>query len=220
MSHPVVRAVSRFGVLLVLGGCAVGPDFTKPQAAVPQSWSAKDDPRIATQAASDAQWWKAFGDPVLDRLVDLASQQNLPLQVSGLRIVEARAQFGVATGRQYPQVQALTANAMLAGLSASAPNSSGLEHQYLDYQLGFDAAWELDFWGKYRRGVEAEANDLLASVADYQNGLVSLTAEVARTYVMLRTNEVLVDLAQENVRVQEEGLRIAEARFKSGATSE
>src|SRR5689334_19060829 len=103
MSHSVVRAVSRFGVLLALGGCAVGPNFTKPQAAVPEGWSARDDPRIATQAAAEAQWWKAFGDPALDRLVDLASQQNLSLQVSGLRIVEARAQLGVATGRQYPQ---------------------------------------------------------------------------------------------------------------------
>lgn len=214
------HAASRFVVLLVLGGCAVGPKFTKPEASVPEGWGARNDPRIATQAAADSQWWKAFGDPTLDRLVDLASRQNLSLQISGLRIMEARAQLGVATGRQYPQYQTANANVTAAGLSASAPNASSLERQYVDSQLGFDAAWELDFWGKYRRGVEAESAGLLASVADYYNGLVSITAEVARTYVVIRTFEVRLALAQENVQVQEEGLRIAESRFRNGATSE
>ncbi|HEY8206405.1 MAG TPA: efflux transporter outer membrane subunit [Myxococcaceae bacterium] len=208
------------GALLMLGGCAVGPKFTKPEAAVPERWGAKDDPRIATQAATDVQWWKTFGDPTLDRLVELASGQNLSLQAAGLRIMEARAQLGVATGRQYPQLQTANANVTAAGLSETAPNASGLERNYVDYQLGFDAVWELDFWGKYRRGVEAETAGLLASVADYYNAFVSVTAEVARTYVLVRTFEVRLALAQENVRVQEEGLRIAESRFRNGATSE
>ena len=97
---------------------------------------------------------------------------------------------------------------------------TGLDRNFVTYQVGFDAAWELDFWGKYRRGVEAEGAALLASVADYHAAFVSLTAEVARTYVAIRTAEVLIEQAQDNARIQEEALRIAEARFQAGATSE
>jgi NodT family efflux transporter outer membrane factor (OMF) lipoprotein len=91
---------------------------------------------------------------------------------------------------------------------------------YSNYRLGFDAVWEIDFWGKYRRGVDAAAASLLASVADYYSALVSLTGEVARTYVEVRTFEVLIQLAQENARLQEQGLGIAQSRFSNGATSE
>ena len=100
------RALSLFGVVSALGGCMVGPHFAKPKVAVAESWSGKSDARVAPQAAVDSQWWKSFNDPTLDRLVELAYRQNLPLQIAGLRIVEARAQLGVATGQQYPQVQA------------------------------------------------------------------------------------------------------------------
>lgn len=207
--------------VLALGGCAsVGPDFKRPEAALAESWSAKDDPRIATQAAADSLWWKTFNDPALDRLVELAYRQNLPLQVAGLRIVEARAQLGIATGQQYPQVQAAFGSVTAEKRSESAVDVPDLDTNFIDYQVGFDAVWELDFWGRYRRGVEAGAANLLASVADYNQALVSLTAEVARTYTVIRTFEVLIEQARENERIQQEGLQIADARFRNGATSE
>jgi NodT family efflux transporter outer membrane factor (OMF) lipoprotein len=208
------------GMVLALGACAVGPKFVKPEAAVTEGWQEKSDPRVATQTAADSLWWRAFNDSTLDNLVELAYRQNLPLQIAGLRILEARAQLGVATGKQYPQVQAAVGGATQVGLSENSANSYGLDRNYWDYQVGFDAAWEMDFWGKYRRGVEAENASLLASVADYDNALVSLTAEVARTYAVIRTFEVLITQTRENAKVQEEGLRIAESRFRNGATSE
>jgi NodT family efflux transporter outer membrane factor (OMF) lipoprotein len=218
------------GVLAALAGCAsVGPDFHRPEAQVPAKWSEAGDPAFTTQTAPDADWWKAFNDPTLDRLVDMACHQNLPLQVAGLRMVEARARLGIATGRQYPQVQAVSGSAMLTRLSDSSTLVSGLTSptgaapgrtEFIDYQAGFDAIWEVDFWGKYRRGVEAETANLLASAADYSQALVSLTAEVARTYATMRTFEALIALAQDNVRVQQESLQVAESRFKNGATSE
>jgi NodT family efflux transporter outer membrane factor (OMF) lipoprotein len=191
-----------------------------PETPVLEKWRGAGDARITTQNAADSLWWKAFNDPALDRLVDLAHQQNLPLQVAGLRIVEARAQFGVATGRQFPQTQALFASGEAVGLTEQVARYTGLNRNLVAYQVGFDAAWELDFWGKYRRGVEAEGATLLGSVAEYQAAFVSLTAEVARTYVALRTAEVLIKQAQDNARVQEEALGIAKARFQAGATSE
>jgi NodT family efflux transporter outer membrane factor (OMF) lipoprotein len=214
-----VRTASILGVL-ALGGCAtVGPKFTKPDVTTSDNWRGRD-PRIATQAGVDALWWKEFHDPTLDRLVDVAQRQNLPLQIAGLRIVEARAQLGVVSGQQYPQVQAAFGSVTAVGLSKKAANTINFDRNFIDFQVGFDAVWELDFWGKYRRGVEAQAASLLASVADYYASLVSLTAEVARTYVAIRTFEVLIDQARENAKIQEEGLKIAESRFRNGATSE
>ena len=213
-------ALSLLGVPLSLGGCAVGPDFVRPEAPIAEKWLDAGDPHLATRAVPDGPWWKAFNDPVLDRLVDLAYKQNLPLQIAGLRIMEARAQLGVATGQKYPQVQVASGSVTAVGLSENAATVASPTRNYVEYQLGFDAVWELDFWGKYRRGVEAQAASVLASVADYDSALVSLTAEVARNYVVIRTFEVLIEQAQENARVQENALAIATSRFRNGATSE
>ena len=198
----------------------VGPDFKEPRVPAPETWN-KNDPRIATQTAVDTVWWKAFHDPAIDRLVEIAYQQNLPLQVAALRIMEARAQLAISVGKQYPQFQEAFGSAMAVGLSSTAPNIANLPVQHFgDYQLGFDAVWELDFWGKYRRGVQSDAAHAFATIADYYAEVVSLTAEVVRTYVVIRTTEVLIAQAQENVRIQEEGLAIAQSRFRNGATPE
>jgi NodT family efflux transporter outer membrane factor (OMF) lipoprotein len=212
-------AVAVLGSVLMFAGCSVGPDFKKPEVPVPQDWRTKD-PRIASRTAADSAWWKTFNDATLDKLIDLAYRQNLPLQVAGLRILEARARLGIATGKQFPQVQEAFGSATAVGLSRNRTANSGLDPRFFDYRIGFDAAWEMDFWGKYRRGVEAEAAHLLASVGDYYSALVSITAEVAQTYVVIRTAEVLIEQATENVRLQEEALGIADSRFKNGETSE
>jgi NodT family efflux transporter outer membrane factor (OMF) lipoprotein len=215
---PLCGAAAVLGLLL--SGCMVGPDFKAPEAPVNPEWNARSDPRVATQTAADTQWWKAFNDSALDRLVDLAYEQNLSLQMAGLRIVEARARLGITSGKQFPQLQVLGASASADGLTKNLANAANVDRNFFSYQVGFDAVWELDFWGKFRRGVESDAAGLLATVADYYYALVSLNAEVARTYTVFRTYEVLVEQARANVVLQEEGLRIAESRFRNGATSE
>jgi NodT family efflux transporter outer membrane factor (OMF) lipoprotein len=212
--------VALAGSVLALGGCVVGPQYVKPDVPANPDWSEKADPRLATSADPDTTWWKVFDDPTLDQLVELALRQNLSLQVAGLRIMEARARLGLAVGRRYPQVQEVFASATAVGLSEHGPTGALVPSNYWDYQVGFDAAWEADLWGKYRQDVRAEAGNYLATVADYDDVLVSLTAEVARTYAVIRTFEALIEYAGANVALQEEGLRIAEARFRHGATSE
>ena len=206
--------------ILTLTGCAVGPRYKRPEVKINNNWSEQHDEHLQTETAPDITWWKSFNDPALDRLVDLAYHQNLSLQVAGLRIMESRARLGFAVGQQYPQFQAAVGNLTAVGLSKKAANSSGADHSYVDLAAGFDAAWEIDFWGRYAKGVSAEEAGYFASVADYDNALVSIVAEVARTYSVIRTFEVLIDQAESNVKVQEEGLRIADARFRHGATSE
>lgn len=217
-----VGAATLLAVLLALGGCSVGPKYKTPVTPVTQSteWQVKSDPRLSTQAAADGLWWKSFNDAALDKLVELAYHQNLPLQTAGLRIAEARARLAQTSGKKWPQVQMAFGKVAAVGLPGNGANTAGLDLNFADYQVGFDAIWELDLWGKYSRNVEADAASMFASVADYDYALVSLTAEVARTYALIRTYEVLIDQARANVKIQEEGLRMADARFRLGATSE
>src|SRR4030095_5088485 len=101
--HRPIKALVAMSMSVAISGCAVGPNFTTPQATVGDKWRASGDRRVSTPVAADSTWWKAFNDPALAQLSAMAQRQNLPLQISGLRIVEARAQFAVATGRQFPQ---------------------------------------------------------------------------------------------------------------------
>jgi NodT family efflux transporter outer membrane factor (OMF) lipoprotein len=211
----------RAGVLLLLAttGCPISPKYVRPEVPLNASWS-QQDPRLATKIAVDIAWWKSFNDPTLDRLIETAYQQNLPLQIAGLRILEARAQLGIAIGQQYPTNQNPIGSASLTGLKSHTPDGTDLNLLAGRFLVGFDALWEVDFWGKYRRGVKAAKATYFATLADYDDALVALTAEVARTYALIRTFQVLIDLARQNVAVQEEGWRIADARFRNGATSE
>ena len=215
-----IGAVAMLGAIVALNGCAVGPKFVKPTPAVNPAWSQAADPHLAAESPADSAWWRTFNDATLDTLVELAYRQNLPLQIAGLRILESRARLGVATGRQYPQVQVAFGSATGVGLSEHAANIAGFDQNFWDYQLGFDAAWEMPFWSRFKKGVEAEHATLYGTVADYEGALVSLTAEVARTYAVIRTFEVLIEQAQANVTLQQEGVRIAESRFRNGATSQ
>ncbi len=107
------------------------------------------------------------------------------------------------------------------GLSNNTVNRPpSFTRDYWNQQVGFDAAWEADFWGKYRKAVKEQKAVYVSSIDDYQNALVSLCAEVARTYVAIRTFEELIERGRKNVSIQEESLRIADARFRNGATSE
>ena len=93
------------GLALLLSGCAVGPDYVKPEAPQPQKWLEEEDPLIKSESADFGQWWTVFNDPDLNTLIDKASQQNLSLRIAGIRILEARAQLGIAIGDLYPQKQ-------------------------------------------------------------------------------------------------------------------
>ena len=201
-------------------GCMVGPDFVKPDASVEDVWTQQEDPRIKTDAADFREWWKVFNDPVLNNLIENAYQQNLDLQVAGLRILEARAQLGVAVGFQFPQTQELNSSAKMIGFGQNEPNRALSDKFYYDYQVGFDAAWELDFWGRFRRGVESANASLYSSYTSYDDILVSLIAEVARTYTQIRTFEQRLVFVRQNAKLQEKALEIATARFEEGEDSE
>ncbi len=207
---------------LLLSGCTkLGPDFVKPEAAVNNEWSEIEDPSISTEQGDVSNWWQVFNDPVLDALVEQAYQQNLPLQIAGIRILEARAQLGIAVGNIYPQQQQVGASVGRNTISEATPNfSSAADAAYYDASVGLSVGWELDIWGTFQRGIEAADADLLASIANYDDVLVSLTSSVASAYSLIRTFEERIRIAEANVQIQERSLKIATVRFENGATTE
>lgn len=207
-------------IVLMMSGCSmIGPDFAKPTAPVLDHWTEAQVPGLDAGQTDYGNWWRVFEDPVLDKLVEKAYQQNLSLQIAGIRIYEARAQLGIAIGKLYPQQQSVSGDLTNNKLSSSS-DIPFIDGSFNALSIGFDAAWELDVWGKYRRSVQSGVANLQAIVASYDNVLVSLTAEVARTYIMIRTLEKQLVVAGDNVRLQEESLRITDVRFKEGAVSE
>lgn len=218
----ITRCVAISAAIMLAACTTVGPDFVKPEEDLPDNWNEDADGQISTESTESKTWWLVFEDPVLTELVSMAYRQNLPLQIAGLRVLEARAQLGIATGNLYPQQQQVVGGATYFDNSKNTPGNdlSGADLDFANYDLGFDATWEIDFWGKYRRGIESADASFLASVADYDDVLVALTAEVARTYTILRTLEERLRISNENVGIQQESVRIAEARYKFGETTE
>ena len=216
--HPSMICLLMLAFLV--SGCMVGPDFVKPDAPLEDVWTQQEDPRIKTEATDYREWWTVFNDPVLNNLIEQAYQQNLDLQVAGLRILQARAELGLAIGSQYPQTQEMTASAQAVGLSRNSTLTGPLEAFSYPYSLGLDAAWELDFWGRFRRGVESANASLYATYANFDDVLVSLIAEVARTYTQIRTFEQQLAFARANVMIQKKSFELATMRYEGGETSE
>ncbi len=209
------------GMVLCLGACVqLGPDFQELEAPLQEEWLASDDERVMTDPADLSTWWDVFNDPVLTNLILTAYTQNLTLQSTGLRILEARAQFGVAKGEQYPQTHDLVGAYSYNRLSRNGPNFDFLDRSFHEVSYGIDASWELDLWGKFARSIQSSSASLGASIAEYDDFLVVLTAEVARFYVIVREAEERIRLARANVVIQRNSLDIATSRFREGAVTE
>jgi len=199
----------------------VGPDFTRPAAKVSETWLEASDQRVETGPAENHDWWRVFDDPVLNQLISRAYRENLSLRIAGVRVLEARAQLGIAAGGLFPQTQQAFGSLQYNRVSERAPQSLfSSNFNYRQSEIGLQAAWELDFWGKFRRAVESANASWMASIANYDSALVSLTAGVANSYVTIRTLEKRVDIARQNVETQKENLKIAEARFRYGTGSQ
>ena len=197
-------------VALALAGCTVvGPDFEKPEdGPLPADWSPEETDETTRDVSS---WWKLFNDPVLDTLITKAYEQNLTLQAAGLRILQARAALGIADGLKYPQQQAVSGNLARIYEKKDSLNSA---------TLVFDVGWEMDVWGKFARNIESAEATLYASVASYDDILVSLTAEAATNYINYRTFQERMTLARQNIAIQQRVVELTQAQFESGNVSE
>jgi NodT family efflux transporter outer membrane factor (OMF) lipoprotein/RND family efflux transporter MFP subunit len=202
-------------------GGKVGPNYIEPPVAVADNWIDYRDPRIGSQAQQDmSHWWGVFDDPVLNSLVDEAYHQNLSLRAAGERIAAARGRYSIAAGNLFPQTQQLNGSYTANKASKQAVNGTGTEQWFHNAEVGFNVSWELDLWGRFRRAVEAADANVEASVADYDDVLVVLLADVAANYIQYRTFQERIVIARRNVDIQEKSYQLAQDKFKAGATTE
>jgi outer membrane protein, multidrug efflux system len=210
--------------VVLLGGCTtLGPDFSTPQVPWLQSWSGGTWRALAEEAPRPAQprndeWWRQFGDPVLDQLVAEAQRLNPGVRTAGLRIMESRAQLGIAGSGLYPQLQ--QANAQALRVRSRDSDSVGPSATFWSGSLAFNLAWELDFWGKFKRGIESADAAYFASIAQYDDMQVLVAAQAASLYATIRTTELRLRIANENAAIQQRSLEITEKLFRSGNESE
>jgi NodT family efflux transporter outer membrane factor (OMF) lipoprotein len=217
-------------LLLLLCGCTslpdylrnglkVGPNYAEPAAPLAKEWIDATDRRVRTDSDDISKWWENFNDPVLNELITTAYNQNLTLREAGFRILQARAQLGIAVGSIFPQTQLATASYASTAVSgeiagASDTNTISRQRTFGQWNLGFSLAWEVDFWGRFRRSIESAGANLDASVYDYDDVLVTLLSDVATNYVQMRTLEKRIEYANKNVEIQTDTMKKAQARLK------
>jgi NodT family efflux transporter outer membrane factor (OMF) lipoprotein len=227
-SQPVLSQLQRCASAMLcavsLAGCAVGPDFVKPENALREVTLAPraDYTNAARTSDSDvpSQWWLLLNDAVLAELQSRAQADNLDLQMASERIEQSRAQLGIASSQLLPTVggsasyarEGLSEHGKFAALGAPT-SPTGF------WQLGFDASWEIDLWGRARRAREGATAALEATVYDREAARVALSAEVARTYLQLRGTQAQLDIAQQNLTVAERTLNLAESRERNGVAT-
>ena len=204
-------------------GFKVGPNYLKPAAPVAEDWIDSADRRVSSDPSHDAAWWQTFKDPVLNRLVEEAYRQNLSLREAGMRVLKVRAERAVIAGSLLPQSQSVNGAYTRTQYSKFLPMSPGgtsVSRAFDNWTVSSDLLWELDFWGRFRRAIEAADADLDASVEDYDDILVLLVAEVATTYTNIRTLQQRLEYANNNVKIQKGSLHITEVQFENGAVTE
>lgn len=198
---------------LLLGACAVGPDYVAPEVRLSPKWS-NDGARAARpdRLATLGEWWKGFGDPLLDRLVEEAVAGNLDVAAAKAKVREARATRREAVGGMLPQVDGSGSADRLETAGAGGSVSS-------QFQAGLDASWELDLFGANARAVEAATRGAEAAEDDLHATLLTLVGDVATNYVEARGLQARIDLARRTARSQRRTAELTRTRFQAGSVS-
>jgi NodT family efflux transporter outer membrane factor (OMF) lipoprotein len=224
LNHAFFR--TGFGLaILFAAGCAVGPDYHRPNGSAPPQWGETLNGGETNGAASVAGWWKNFDDAELNSLIDRAVQSNLDLKIAAARVREARAQYRIVSADQWPSVGTSGSytrdrESKHQPILGSLPLPPGVPFENNVYQAGFDAAWELDVFGGTRRAEEAAKAEVAAAEYGRRGTLVTLLAEVARNYVEARGYQRQLAITRENITSQEQGLALTQDRFAHGLVSD
>jgi NodT family efflux transporter outer membrane factor (OMF) lipoprotein len=233
----------------MLTGCLVGPNFERPQTATPDVFNRTQTAQAASRAVESEfspQWWTLFNDPILDSLENQLTDANLDVAAASARLRQSRAEQRIAGAEEYPTLNGAASydrergspNGILSLLGvtptgsqtqsasgsaplgvAPLPGAKG-SPAYDLYQFGFDASWELDFWGRARRGVEAASALSDASYEDRNAILLSARAELARDYIQLRDTQALLQIAKQNLEIARDATKLTQTRVHEGVTTE
>ena len=214
MSHRLVL----LSIALLASGCTVGPNYKRPMVAVPGSYRGMiPEQTTQTQIGSlgDQKWWEIFQDEQLRAFIRTALQQNYDLRIAASRVIEAQAQVGITRADQFPS---LSGGAGIADLR-SAQSKFLPAFETSTGQVNLSAAWELDFWGKFRRATEAARANLLASEWARQEVISTLVANVSAAYFQLRALDLQLEISKRTLDSRQESLRLTRVLANGGATS-
>jgi outer membrane protein, multidrug efflux system len=223
--NSAVYLVFYLAAFFVLNGCEkyrsivppVGPNYGKPETVMPNTWHQPPDPALMPSKMETQKWWTMFGDPMLDQFIEEAEKSNLDLRVAVARVKEARAQLGVATGQKIPLIDAVGTGTH-EQTSGNLGSSDGITQT--TYDIGLDTSWEIDLFGRISRTIEAAAADYQVSEEDRIDVMITLYAEVARTYLSIRTLQARLTASKGNIDSQREVLRLTRSRFKHGLAND
>jgi multidrug efflux system outer membrane protein len=194
----------------------VGLDYKRPPVETPGQW-----PGASATEALSSTWWKAYGDPVLDQMIDEALLHNLDLRGAIARVDEARAALGIARADQYPGVSAnASASRNRISQQSTLTIPPGVNPEYSDYRATLSASYEIDFWGKYRRATEAARAELLGSQFNREAVRLALIADVAKGYFSLRALDAQVASTRRTISTRQASTALQRMRFEGGVASD
>ena len=211
-------ALTGVAIAILGSGCAVGPNYKKPSVNVPGTYrglAPEETGKSDSASLGDQKWWEVFQDEKLQSLIRTALQQNYDVRIAGARILQAQAQLGITRADQFPSV---SAGANISD-QRTARSSFFPAFERSTGQLNVSAAWDLDFWGKFRRATEAARANLLASESARQEVILTLVANVAASYFQLRALDLELEISRRTLASRQESLRLTTILADHGSTS-
>jgi len=214
----VRRLIALSLIMLLASGCAVGPNYKRPSVTVPGTYRGAI-PQEATQPAAesigDQKWWEVFQDPQLQDLIHTALQQNYDVRIAATRILQAQAQVGITRADQLPTIS----GGVEAVNQRSARSKFFPAFETSSNQVDLSLAWELDFWGKYRRATESARANLLATQWARQAVISTLVSDVAAAYFQLRELDLELEISRRTLASRRDSLQLTQTLASGGATS-
>ncbi len=205
-------------VMLLISGCAVGPNYKRPSVNVPGTYrgaTPQEAQQPAAESLGDQKWWEVFQDKQLQDLIHTALRQNYDVRIAATRILEAQAQVGITRADQLPTINA----------GAEAVNQRSARTKFFPAfetsanQVDLSLAWELDFWGKYRRATESARANLLATEWAREAVISTLVSDVAAAYFQLRELDLQLEISRRTLASRQDSLQLTRLLANGGATS-
>jgi multidrug efflux system outer membrane protein len=203
-------------IVVLLAGCAVGPNYKRPAVSVPTDYRGATQPAVV-ESLGNEKWWDVYQDLVLTQLIHTALQQNYDVRIAATRVLEAQAQLGITRAAQFPSAS--------LGAGISSQQNAKVSNLFPSYQvnegqLNLSVIWNLDFWGKYRRQTEEARAQVLATQWGQQAVISSLVANVATSYFQLRALDAELEIAQRTLESRQQSLQLTRVLATHGGTSD
>jgi multidrug efflux system outer membrane protein len=207
------RALSIIGLMLLLSGCALTPDYERPELELPEEWSRGTDDGASI---ANLSWWEIYDDAALSSLIEAALEQNQDLAVAMARMQESDYLVTFTRAEQFPFLDIFGG----AGRGRQSKEINPSANTNNNFSIGASLSFEIDLWRKYARATEASRADLLSTEAAYRNVTISLIADVASNYLLLRDLDSRLDISVRTEQGRQDRLRIIRARFEKGTEPE